>query len=396
MQITKTESVFRNSIMKVAAYARVSTSREEQEESYETQLEYYEALIKNNPLWEFAGMYADRGLSGTEVTHRHQFQQMITDAENGKINIILVKSISRFARNAADTQKYLHELKSHNVEVRFDKENLSSLDRNTEMVLNMMAMCAEYESKSISQNTRWALQKQAEKGVRHIGCNQVFGYDEIDGKLVPTRDADTIRMIFESYAAGLSMKEISNKLCDLGIKTFHGNDRFDVGSLSYILSNEIYVGDRLIQKQASKDIFTKKAIPTQDYKSIYIKNHHEGIISREVWNSVQTIRASKSSHKTFGSFFLKGRVFCGDCGAKMSRISYMKSGKRQKVWKCSERMKSFKGNGCKNDIITETELAEILCGYLGIEYSGLENLYEADFENIRIIRVFKDGKIEIK
>lgn len=211
MQISRTASTFETSILKVAAYARVSTAQEEQEESYESQKEFYEAYIKSNPRWEFVGIYADQGLTGTESQHRIQFQQMIADAKAGKINIILVKSISRFARNAVEAQNYLHELRQYNVEVRFDKEQLSSFDGNTEMALNMMALVAELESRTTSENTRWTLQRLAEQGIRKVG-NRIFGYEEVDGVLNPDENAWAVKLIYEEFANGMLPGEIIDLL----------------------------------------------------------------------------------------------------------------------------------------------------------------------------------------
>lgn len=229
-----------------------------------------------------------------------------------------------------------------------------------------------------------------------VGTNSSMGYDEIDGVLVPNEKAEIIRFIFESYASGTSIEKIIDELEKRGVKSPRGKDRFNTASIWYILHNEVYVGDRLIQKQPPKDFYTKKPDPTKEYESFYITDDHEPIISREIWEQVRERGKLASAHKTYGSFFLKGRVFCGECGAKMRRISYTKNGKRQKVWKCAERLKFSKGNGCLGDVITEVELAEILCDHLGIEFSGVENLKEEDFAQLKAIRVYNDGRIEIE
>lgn len=271
----------------VAAYVRVSTLQEEQKESIVNQTAYYETYIKTVPHWQFAGIYADHGLSGRDVKHRLEFNKMIQDALEGKIDVILVKSISRFSRNVVDAQKYVQLLRRHNVEILFDEENLSSFNRNTELALNMLTLCAEQESKSISENVRWTYQRMAKQGLRHLGNNSVLGYDEIGGKLVPNEKADTIRFIFESYAAGLSIRAVIERLYLRGEKTMRGKERFNPGVISYILHNEIYVGDRLIQKQAPKNFYTKKPNPAKEYDSFYLRDNHEPIITREVWDAVQ-------------------------------------------------------------------------------------------------------------
>ena len=369
MQISRTGSIFETNILKVAAYARVSTAQEEQEESYESQKEYYEAFIKSNSRWEFAGVYADRGLSGTESLHRPQFQQMLKDAKAGKINLILVKSISRFARNAVEVQKYLHELKHYNVEVRFDKEGLSSFDGNTEMVLNMMAMVAEQESRSISQNTKWALQKQAEWGVRHIGSNRVLGYDEIDGVLVPNEDAWIVKLIFEEYAKGKTMEQVAELLFRHGAKTMRGGDFFNTSTLSGMLKNEIYKGDRLIQKQAPRDMLTKKPDETIDYDSYYVEEHHEAIVSPELWERAQQCMKECKRPQTikYGkSHFLYGRIFCKECGEPYTRQTFARKNGRVAGWVCRDRVAGKKGHGCKNVIVKEDELFQMIEEAIGV------------------------------
>ena len=393
MQISRTGSIFETNILKVAAYARVSTAQEEQEESYESQKEYYEAFIKSNSRWEFVAVYADRGLSGTESLHRPQFQQMLKDAKAGKINLILVKSISRFARNAVEVQKYLHELKHYNVEVRFDKEGLSSFDGNTEMVLNMMAMVAEQESRSISQNTKWALQKQAERGVRHIGSNRVLGYDEIDGQLVPNADAWIVKLIFEEYAKGRSANKIVSVLQMMGAKTMRGNEYFHPDTIRAMLKNEIYKGDRLIQKQAPRDMVTKKPDETIDYDSYYVEEHHEAIISPELWEKVQ--KSYERGHgagviEQTNSHFLLGRISCKECGNPYIRKTFARKNGRVAGWVCRDRVAGKKGHGCKNVIVKEDELFQMLEEAIGVPVTE-ENCVE-----IRQILIDHDAvKVEI-
>ena len=202
---------------KVAAYARVSTLMEEQEESYETQKNYYEAFICNNPDWEFAGIYADRGITGTSAKKRPEFMRMIESARNGEINIIFCKSISRFSRNVIDAQQYVHELKSMHVEVRFEKEGISSFDGSADLIFSVLASAAEMESRSISENMKWSYRRKMEQGIRHVGSNRIFGYDEINGKLTPNEDAWIIKLIFEEYAQGAAPRDIMAMLEEKGV-----------------------------------------------------------------------------------------------------------------------------------------------------------------------------------
>lgn len=392
MEVTRIAGLEESRIKNVAAYARVSTLQEEQELSYNTQKEYYEAYIRSVPNWNFVGMYADHGVSGVKED-RPEFTRMLQDAYGGKIDIILVKSISRFARNAIVTQNVVHKLKAHNVEVIFDEQKLSSFNRNTEMVLNMMATVAEHESRSISKNIKWAFDRLAEQGIRKYGNNQILGYDEVDGELVPNESAWVVKYIFERRAAGVGTVTISRELKKMGVKTLRGKDRFCEATLEYILRNEIYKGDKLIQKTAPQNMYTKKPDESISYNSYYIEDDHEPIVSKELWQKVQDILDSYSKHKTQGSYFLKGKVYCGECGCPMRRISYQYHYVRQKVWQCEGRFKGKKGNGCKNEIISEEELMILLSETLGVPYNGLDNLNPEDYENIGKITICNNDDI---
>lgn len=395
MEVTRIAGQEEKQIKNVAAYARVSTLQEEQELSYNSQKEYYEAYIRSVPNWNFVGMYADQGISGVRED-RPEFTRMLNDAYAGKIDTILVKSISRFARNAIVTQNVVHKLKAHNVEVIFDEQKLSSFNRNSEMVLNMMATVAEHESRSISKNIRWALDKRAEQGIRNYGNNQVLGYDEVDGVLVPNESAWVVRYMYEQSAAGVSIQSIINELKKMGVKTMRGKDSFCVGTIEHVLRNELYKGDKLIQKAAPVNLYTKKPDESINYDSYYIEDDHEPIVSKELWQKVQDRLNSYSKHKTQGSYFLKGKVYCGECGCPMRRISYLYHNVRQKVWQCSDRFKGKKGNGCNNEIISEEDLIILLSETLGVPYNGLDNLNPDDYECIYKVTIYKNGEIQLE
>ena len=395
MEVTRIAGQEEKQIKNVAAYARVSTLQEEQELSYNSQKEYYEAYIRSVPNWNFVGMYADQGKSGVRED-RPEFTRMLNDAYAGKIDTILVKSISRFARNAIVTQNVVHKLKAHNVEVIFDEQKLSSFNRNSEMVLNMMATVAEHESRSISKNIRWALDKRAEQGIRNYGNNQVLGYDEVDGVLVPNESAWVVRYMYEQSAAGVSIQSIINELKKMGVKTLRGKDSFCVGTIEHVLRNELYKGDKLIQKAAPENLYTKKPDESINYDSYYIEDDHEPIVSKELWQKVQDRLNSYSKHKTQGSYFLKGKVYCGECGCPMRRLSYLYHSVRQKVWQCSDRFKGKKGNGCNNEIISEEDLIILLSETLGVPYNGLDNLNPDDYECIYKVTIYKNGEIQLE
>ena len=346
---------------KVAAYARVSTLMEEQEESYETQRNYYEAFIRQNPTWEFAGIYADRGISGTSARKRQEFLRMIESARAGKINLILCKSISRFSRNVVDTQRYVHELKSMNVEVRFEKEGISSFDASADLIFSVMAAAAEMESRSISENVKWGIRKRQEAGTYHVGSNHMLGYDEIDGKLTPNEDAWIIKLIFEEYANGVIMSEILRHLKEKGARRLRVNKPFCPSVLYAILKNEAYVGDRLLQKNAPWNVMTKKPDPTVAYNSNYIYNEHPAIIDAHIWDGVcerlarEEKQRNNGVHKKSNSHFLYGKIFCAECGQAYSRHTAKGKDGLYKTWRCNGRIRRA---GCHNRHIREEVLLQ--------------------------------------
>ena len=358
---------------KVAAYARVSTLTEAQDESFETQVAYYTALISSNSQWIFAGVYADHGKSGLSAEKRPDFIRMMNDAMDGKIDIILVKSISRFGRNSLEAQTYVHKLREKGVEVKFEREGISSFDAQADMVFNFLVAVAQEESKSISQNTRWANEKLAKQGIRHLGNNRVLGYDEVDGVLTPNKDAWAVRYIFEEYAAGRSMLQICDGLEKKGFVTMAGNARMRPSTISDILHNELYKGDQRIQKKPPKDLLTKKPDYSKEYTSYYVEDNHEAIVSRELWDKVQEILAvPKTSYTRNDSHPFKGKIVCGECDMPFKRVT--RRGKKTGV--CKGR---HSGSGCRCAILKE-ELIE-------------EKIGE---EGCKKVTVYEDGRMEIE
>lgn len=357
----------------VAAYARVSTLSEAQDESFETQVAYYTALISSNPQWIFAGIYADHGKSGLSAEKRPEFMRMINDAMDGKIDIILAKSISRFGRNSLEAQTYVHKLREKGVEVKFEREGISSFDAQADMVFNFLVAVAQEESKSISQNTRWANEKLAKQGIRHLGNNRVLGYDEVNGVLTPNKDAWAVKYMFEEYAAGKSMLQICDRLEEKGFVTMTGNAKLRPSTISSILHNELYKGDQRIQKKPPKDLVTKKPDYSKEYTSYYVEDNHEAIVSRELWDKVQELlTVPKTSYMRNDSHPLKDKIVCGECGMPFKRVT--RRGK--KTWVCKGR---HSGSGCRCAILKE-ELIE-------------EKIGE---EGCKKVTVYEDGRMEIE
>ncbi|MGN0983758.1 MAG: recombinase family protein, partial [Gemmiger sp.] len=315
MKIRRITPARENRTLNVAAYARVSTLSEEQGESFETQVEYYTTRIKNTANWNFVGVYADQGASGLSVEKRPGFQRMFRDAMAGKIDTILVKSISRFGRNGLEAQTYVHKLKERGVEVNFEREDVSSFNPQADMVFNFLVAVAQEESKSISQNIRWSYEKLAEQGTRHLGSNRVLGYDEVDGVLTPNESAWAVRFIFEEYARGKSMRRIADELENRGFETLRGRKKLSVATIEGMLRNELYKGDRRLQKAPHVDLLTHRPEPGTEYKTYYLEADHEGIVSKELWERVQRVLATpKKTYTNKNSHYLRGRILCGSCG----------------------------------------------------------------------------------
>ena len=227
---------------RVAAYCRVSTMLENQEESYEAQVSYYSAFIEANEEWEFAGIYSDEK-SGVKAENRPGFQQMIKDALAGQVDYILVKSVSRFSRNVVDCQKYANLLQTNGVYVRFEKEGIDTSEPSSSMMFSFLSVIAQNESKSISDNVKWGYRERYKRGEYNLGSNRVLGYDCVDGRLVPNKDAETVRFIFGLAVEGKSCWEISKRLREDGILGKQGKPLTPEG-VKYILSNETAAGEK--------------------------------------------------------------------------------------------------------------------------------------------------------
>lgn len=368
MKVTKVYGELAQKKKRVAAYCRVSTDTTGQQESYDTQLRYYKTLIPANHDWEFAGVYADEGRSGTSAKHRPEFLRLMQDAEQGQIDIILTKSISRFARNVVDCQRYVKDLKSRGVEVRFEREGISSMDASADFIFTMLATVAQEESRSISENVRWRYGKDFEKGVYRLGGNRILGYDMgDDGKLTPNGDAWIIKRVFDDFLAGMNYTEIAADLDAAGAKRLRSDKPYTAERIRRILQNEYYVGDMLLRKNAPKDFLTKRPIHA-DYTSYYIRDAHVGIIDRNTWErakeKLDAVAADKAAGLVFNcteTHFLYGKAFCGECGAPYTRRTFTdRKGEHYKAWNCRERQKGKKGKGCKNSAVREEILlAEI-------------------------------------
>ena len=351
-----------NSKKRVAAYARVSTEQESQESSYELQVQHYTDLINRREDWTMVKVFADEGKTGTSTRGRTEFRQMIADCEAGRIDMILTKSISRFARNTVDCLETVRKLKNlpHPVGVYFEKENLDSLDGKSELILTILSSLAQDESRSISENIRWSLQKLYEQGYAHCPTNRLLGYDTIvepatgeKQMIIEPIGASVVRMIYEEYLAGAGYSEIAHHMEQLGALTGVGSNKWSSVTVRRILANEKYAGDVITQKRFTKDFLTHKRALNEGQMPRYIsEDHHEAIIDRPTWDAVQKLikagagaeRGVKSNvtgsvpHKSVKTVF-SSKLCCGNCKAPLIRRSMASHagytpGMRVYLWKC--------------------------------------------------------------
>ncbi|WP_336078137.1 recombinase family protein [Paenibacillus sp. 203] len=332
---------------KVAAYCRVSTDSEEQKESYTNQVNYYTQYIQNNLEWEMADIYADEGITGTSTKNRTHFNRMIQDARNGKLDLILVKSISRFARNTLDLLKYVRELKSLGVAVFFERENINTLDTTGEVLLTILSSLAQDESRNISENSRWGILRGFQNGKVFCNTNRFLGYDKDEhGELVINeKEAEIVRRIYEEYLDGKSYQAIARGLMRDHIKTVTGGDTWWDSSITLILTNEKYYGALLQQKTVTVDFLTHKRIRNKGQEQQYlIEDNHEPIVSKEIFEAVQKEKERRAklkgsvmgeSKRYSSKYALSSKVYCGCCGAIFKRRTWNSNNPSKKVvWQC--------------------------------------------------------------
>ena len=351
---------------RVAAYARVSTEQDEQQSSYEAHLRYYATYIHSNPDWEFVKVYADDGISGTSRKHRDEFNQMVADAKAGKIDLILTKSISRFARNTVDALTVTRELKSCGVEVQFEKENLSSFDASAEIVFTMFSSIAQEESRSISENVRWGHQRRMEQGKTQLAFSRFLGYDK--GKngewVINEKEAKVVREIYDQFLSGKTIGSIANRLTKKGIKTPGGKEVWGTQTVNSILQNEKYKGDAKMQKTYTADFLSKEVKKnTGEKRQYYVKGHHPAIIEPDVFDLVQVEleRRSKLRLQISNNSPFTTKIICGDCGSSYGH----KVHHGRDVWYCNHKYKNERK--CQSPMFHQEELESLFCQALGQE-----------------------------
>lgn len=356
--------------LRAAAYCRVSTDQEEQLTSYEAQVAYYTDKIMSNPEWTLAGIFADEGITGTSVKKRTNFLRMIRLCRKGKIDIILTKSISRFARNTVDCLNYIRELKELGIAVIFENENINTMKADTEIIITMLAGFAQAQSESISQNVRWGKRQAFNSGKVSFQYSRIYGYErgENDKPRVVPEQAAVVRRIFQSYLAGSSVPDIKRMLEAEGIAAAGGKPQWSVGALQYMLRNEKYCGDALLQKTFVENCISKKTRKNNGELPKYlVQNHHEAIIDRTLFEKVQaeiarragkrkvSDKTSKTGQSKYsGRYALTELLICGNCGTPYKRVTWSKRGKKKIVWRCISRL-DYGTKYCKSSPTVDEE-----------------------------------------
>mgnify|MGYP002407367497 CR=1 FL=1 len=380
--------------LRVAAYCRVSTDKDEQEKSYQAQKSYYTDLIMQNPEWQMAGIYADEGISGTQATKRPDFMRMIRDCKKGKIDLIITKSVQRFARNTGDSLEYSRILKTLNVGIIFETQGLDTRKMSNEFLLTIFASIAQNESENISANVKWGRQKAFKNGRVHFAYKSFLGYRKgADGKpeIIP-EEAETIRRIYAEFLSGSSLRDIANGLMTDGILTAKGKERWAPEVIKSMLKNEKYVGDALLQKTYVVDCLTHKSVVNNgELPQYYVENHHPAIIERGMWNQVQEElkrRGGKRKVKEVGTITEQGKysskyamtelLVCGECGKPYRRCTWSKNGKKKIVWRCINRLdygkKYCKESPSVEESILQDTILESLTGLVRTNTAALKNL----------------------
>jgi DNA invertase Pin-like site-specific DNA recombinase len=355
--------------LRVAAYCRVSTDSDEQATSYEAQVEHYTDYIQKNPDWILAGIYADDGISGTNTKKRTEFNRMIDACMDGDIDMIITKSISRFARNTLDCLKYIRKLKEKNIPVYFEKESINTMDAKGEVLITIMASLAQQESQSLSQNVKLGLQFRYQNWQVQVNHNRFLGYTkDADGNLIidPVQ-AEVVKRIYREYLEGYSMDKIAAGLEADGILTGAGKQKWHTSTINKILRNEKYMGDALLQKTYTTDFLNKTRVKNNGLvPQYYVEGNHEAIIPKDIYMRVQeelvrrrVVKTSANGKKRSYScnHCFSQIVLCGECGELFRRIHWNNRGCKSIVWRCISRLEAT-GLECHARTVNETVLQD--------------------------------------
>lgn len=405
-KITKleTKNIELPKLKRVAAYARVSVERGRTLHSYSAQVSYYNELIQKNPEWEFAGVYSDLGISGTGIEKRNDFKRLLQDCEEGKIDIILTKSISRFARNTVDLLNVVRHLKELGIEVRFEKEGISSLTGDGELMLSILASFAQEEVISTSNNIKWAIKKKFESGKPQCRY-KIYGYRwDGDNLVIEPEEAKIVKLIFQMYLNKVSAERMEIELKEMGVIATNGG-YFNIGTIRDMLLNITYTGNLLLQKSYTPNPLVRRKVKNNgELPKYYVENNHEAIIPMEMFIQVQEERKRRKAEGQRANFgknitCFSCRVKCPICGKNYMRNSRSKNSDRIKahIWTCGTRLTGG-SKACPGKTINEIALKRVSAKVLGLDEFD-SNAFDEQIKKVIVIGDdllefhFNDGKI---
>lgn len=398
--------------LRVAAYCRVSTKEEDQLNSYEAQKTYYTDKIMTNPKWTMAGIFADEGITGTSAKKREDFMRMMRWCKQGKIDLILTKSVSRFSRNTVDCLNYIRMLKALGISVYFEKENINSMDESTELMLTMMGAFAQAESESISGNIRAGKRYAMQRGEASIQYKHLYAYErgaDNKPKVIPEQAA-IVREIYDQFLRGASLRMIQKDLERRQIPNAVGGQKWTDSAVRGILTNEKYVGDVLMQKTFRQDCISRKIIRNTGQLPMYlVQNHHEAIVDRKTFDAAQaelarrnalpgtTQKSTPSGRSCYSPrYALSGRVICGECGTPYRRCTWSNHGKKHVVWRCISRMDYGRRYCHESPSVDERQLQQAILRTINGVMSDKETLMQQVAESLFLaLSPPKDGELTI-
>lgn len=384
--------------LRVAAYCRVSTDSEEQINSYKNQLAYYTEKINSKTEWKFAGIYADEGITGTSMKHREDFKRMLRACREGRIDLILCKSVSRFGRNSVDVLRTIRALRERGIGVMFEKEAVDTRTMNSELILAFHSAFSQSESESISGNVRWGLRKAYENGTIQIGPN-LYGFrkGQDGGVEIDEEKAAVIRQIARWFLDGDSLHAIVTKLSEHHIPSPKGKDTWNTPTIRSILSNEKYKGDALLQKTYRPSLFSDRAVQNDgDLPKYYVEGVLPRILEPEVFDRIQEELAKRGAKRPTsekaktpfgrysGKYALSTLVMCGKCGALYRRVTWYRKGEKQVMWRCGTRLDG-KANCPDSPTIEETALQDAVMEAISQQYLHKDDTLETTMQSIRSV-----------
>ena len=387
-----------NQKLRVAAYCRVSTDSEEQINSYKNQLAYYTEKINSKTEWKFAGVYADEGITGTSMKHREDFKRMLRACREGRIDLILCKSVSRFGRNSVDVLRTIRALRERGIGVLFEKEAVDTRTMNSELILAFHSAFSQSESESISGNVRWGLRKAYENGTISIGPN-LYGFrkGQEGGVEIDKEKAKVIRQIARWFLDGDSLHAIADKLAQRHIPSPKGKDTWSTATLRSLLTNEKYKGDALLQKTYRPSLFSDRAVQNDgDLPKYYVEGVLPRILEPEVFDRVQEELAKRGAKRPTsekaktpfgrysGKYALSALVVCGKCGALYRRVTWYRKGEKKIVWRCGTRLDG-KANCTQSPTLEEPALQAAVMEAISQQYVHKGETIEITMQSIRSV-----------